>query len=301
MPEVVLAGPDGKPAVDAQTGMALTMEELLRRRGMIGYSGQMRNRPLDPYGTVTNNNEGSLSPDATPVVATNDPANGGVNGADGPIAGSDGVTVGQDGTNGPPPVPGLSKDQLETLTDNDIEGLKSAELSGLAVAGTATAAAAYLAWKALRNRGGTAVVDAVAPTGTALSAATSSNAGVIDGDYTVVSDQKRIGRPNSQITATNNQGIKAIGAPSEVALGGAQPSATARALTTGRRVNATNRAATAAQGAANRTVIAAHPKVNTKVESPIVGVLRTIGLPEAAAQQLAKNKGLLRQLGRAIR
>lgn len=33
--DTVLQGPDGKPAVDQQTGMPLTMEEMLRRRGIV--------------------------------------------------------------------------------------------------------------------------------------------------------------------------------------------------------------------------------------------------------------------------
>lgn len=39
MPEAVLAGPNGAPAIDQMTGMPLTMEELLRRRGILGYKG----------------------------------------------------------------------------------------------------------------------------------------------------------------------------------------------------------------------------------------------------------------------
>lgn len=39
MPETVLAGQNGAPAIDAMTGMPLTMEELLRRRGILAHKG----------------------------------------------------------------------------------------------------------------------------------------------------------------------------------------------------------------------------------------------------------------------
>lgn len=39
MPETILAGPDGQPAIDAETGQPLTMEEMLRRRGIMAYKG----------------------------------------------------------------------------------------------------------------------------------------------------------------------------------------------------------------------------------------------------------------------
>lgn len=39
MPEAILAGPNGGPAIDELTGMPLTMEELLRRRGILAYKG----------------------------------------------------------------------------------------------------------------------------------------------------------------------------------------------------------------------------------------------------------------------
>lgn len=39
MPEVVLAGSDGQPAIDAATGLPVTMEELLRRRGILAHKG----------------------------------------------------------------------------------------------------------------------------------------------------------------------------------------------------------------------------------------------------------------------
>jgi hypothetical protein len=39
MPEAILAGPDGKPAIDAETGQPITMEEMLRRRGIMAYKG----------------------------------------------------------------------------------------------------------------------------------------------------------------------------------------------------------------------------------------------------------------------
>lgn len=39
MPEAILAGPDGQPAIDAETGQPLTMEEMLRRGGIMAYKG----------------------------------------------------------------------------------------------------------------------------------------------------------------------------------------------------------------------------------------------------------------------
>lgn len=52
MPEVVLAGPDGAPSIDAATGMPLTMEELLRRRGILGVKGVVSPLNQSPVGTT---------------------------------------------------------------------------------------------------------------------------------------------------------------------------------------------------------------------------------------------------------
>lgn len=47
-PELVLAGPNQRdPAIAAATGQPVTIEELLRRRGLVAYQGNMRFSPLD--------------------------------------------------------------------------------------------------------------------------------------------------------------------------------------------------------------------------------------------------------------
>lgn len=71
MPEAVLAGQDGSPAIDAMTGMPLTMEELLRRRGILAAKGVVS--PLN-LGTGLGADTGSSVVDA--AIADAAAANG---------------------------------------------------------------------------------------------------------------------------------------------------------------------------------------------------------------------------------
>lgn len=51
-PELVLAGQDpSQPAIDASSGAPVTIEELLRRRGLMSYNGNMRFSPLEMSGS----------------------------------------------------------------------------------------------------------------------------------------------------------------------------------------------------------------------------------------------------------
>jgi hypothetical protein len=69
MPEAVLAGANGQPAVDAVTGLPLTMEELLRRRGILAYKGVASPlnvaAPTETVAATPANTELAASADAT--------------------------------------------------------------------------------------------------------------------------------------------------------------------------------------------------------------------------------------------
>lgn len=71
MPEAVLAGPNGGPAIDAMTGMPLTMEELLRRRGIMSTGGVVSPFAAAPVAHVDPNaaNAAINAASAAPVVS----------------------------------------------------------------------------------------------------------------------------------------------------------------------------------------------------------------------------------------
>lgn len=93
MPEAVLAGPDGKPAIDAATGMPLTMEELLRRRGILAVKGVVS--PLNQGGTpiATSPAEQALA-DAANATSTNSDSSTAAIGASPNTLDANGVPIG---------------------------------------------------------------------------------------------------------------------------------------------------------------------------------------------------------------
>lgn len=63
MPDTILAGPDGQPAIDQATQQPLTIEELLRRRGLLAVNGATRvngQAPAAPDATTANTGTGPL-------------------------------------------------------------------------------------------------------------------------------------------------------------------------------------------------------------------------------------------------
>lgn len=72
MPEAVLAGPNGQPAIDQITGMPLTMEELLRRRGILSVGGVVS--PLNSV-PVASPAQTALADSADATAANSDGSN----------------------------------------------------------------------------------------------------------------------------------------------------------------------------------------------------------------------------------
>ena len=108
--DTVLAGPDGKPAIDAATGMPLTMEAMMARRGILAVNGasspfnqQQQAQTVQPQGIVASSPEPTSVAEAikmmrqaggamnvTGVTPSVDPLNPSVNTTlPGPTAGGD--------------------------------------------------------------------------------------------------------------------------------------------------------------------------------------------------------------------
>lgn len=143
MPQTVLAGPDGKtPAIDARTGTPLTMEEMLRRNGivatgnnvsMMGPQAPMPAPQGGPPSAVQaamqarTGGAGNPAMGNAPVASTN-PAGGDGDGNDSE-AGADAAHDAQ-----------MQQMASQGLSPEAVQGLEAA---GIVAAGTAAAYAAY--------------------------------------------------------------------------------------------------------------------------------------------------------------
>lgn len=115
MPEAVLAGENGQPAIDQLTGMPLTMEELLRRRGYVGVAG-VPSAPepvmLQPVAVNGASAAEQALADAEAAAQAAQVAGGSVPTANGSLA--DGTTTLPSGSGVPPPL-----DTQQTVTSVD--------------------------------------------------------------------------------------------------------------------------------------------------------------------------------------
>lgn len=205
MAQAVLAGPDGRsPAIDQLTGQPLTMEELLRRRGILAIGGNSRPMPFanDPTGSATTATAATLAgtkaaPTMKDVAAT--------------VANSTDPSVAA----GASPVPGLSKKTLDGMSDEEIDDLAT-NLAPIIGAGAVAGLANYLLTRK-RGGGGAAAGAADATSATAennaaigqrqIGSSTAKQADIIDGEFEVV-------HPNKSLP---NQGaMKQLGAPDVV-------------------------------------------------------------------------------------
>lgn len=150
MPEAVLAGPNGQPAIDQETQQPLTMEELLRRRGMVAYGGVRRLTPPSKMQTGVDEAEiahnaaeegkegtigvSSVAPTTSAVLAQR-MSNG--------TTARDAATVKAAKSNPAKPTP----EQLEAEGVSP-ENIGAMEAAGLVAAGTA---AAYLLYRKMRG------------------------------------------------------------------------------------------------------------------------------------------------------
>lgn len=168
MPEAVLAGPDGSPAIDAMTGMPLTMEELLRRRGILAHRGVVS--PL---------NQSVASPAAPSSVV--DPTAGAAQSAMDIVAAE--AASGLDPTSVAGAIPTTNSMPIAPPAPDD-----SSMWPWLA-GGAGVAAALYGARK-LRGRGGNAAVDAVAGEGPRVNPNLYRDPTIIDAEYTEIPNER---------------------------------------------------------------------------------------------------------------
>lgn len=288
MPETVLAGPDGQPAVDAQTGQPLTIEELLRRRGLVAYGGNYRFSPPDPAGTAA-------AAQAQGQVATAKgmaPNAGGVvsrGGGMGPQGGGGAPTVVDPNDPTQTPVPTTSAGGNDAGSGNSL-------LPWLLGAG-ATTGAGTLLYQSLKNKRASAISGAGPDdpqfgsprTGTGTGT-TAPNRGsqIVEGEYTEVPRQ---GQLEGAVRQHRNQ-----------LTGGTQRQLPApqRRLPASHRENARGRAAQAASGTSAAETIEGIPPIRTISEDPAAGVARQLGISPEMLKIMQSRRGLGAILGRAL-
>jgi hypothetical protein len=244
MAEAVLQGPSGGPAIDSATGQPLTMEELLRRRGIMAYKGvvsplnQMTGAATgaDPATAVPTSEVGAALAGAPATVLTNGAPVGGMSAAPGATLAAVSGESAAAGAANLAGVPG--EDELDAMSDSQIGDL-SDWLTGLGLAGGAAALGAYLLRRKSKgtNLGGVAETvaaanDTTVPKAQPMLAAPARGDGIVDGEFSVV-DERRIAAPATRDQAVNPRTTSRSGGPAR--LNGAAPvTETARALN-GRR------------------------------------------------------------------
>jgi hypothetical protein len=194
--QTVLRGQGNEPAIDQLTGMPLTMEELLRRRGMLAYGGNVTLLPVDAANTSPPASEGASS------VSSPVPANAaGTSTSNNKVVASNGQVVDASGETGVNPTTssvavdeealkaetgGVDKATLDAMTLPELDAW--VKMAGV---GAAVAAGGLLATYLAGRRGGT---DPLAPipvgaTGDGRTAALGAD-DIIEGEYTEVDPTK---------------------------------------------------------------------------------------------------------------
>lgn len=266
--QTVLAGQDGTtPAIDATTGKPLTMEELLRRRGIVAFG----------------NNVSMMGPTAAQVVASA-PANTGNSASAAALASRAGANPAvvastmpsKGGDPASPDAPPVAPEQIAQMEQLEASGADEGSISaleglGLIAAGTAATYAAYRAWKGMRNGNGN--IDSSADLG---STGGNRNPQIIEGQFTEV--------PRVQDAATR----RALPAPQK-RIGNNSRSAVAKV-----------KAEQAAQGTTGNDVINAQQAPRTVKEPLDAGLNRTIGKDSEIVRMLKKNPGLLKLLSTGL-
>jgi hypothetical protein len=267
--QTVLAGPDGQtPAIDMATQKPLTMEEMLRRRGIVAVGNNVA--MMGPQ-AATAGPAGTATVDGTPKSATAVEMQARANGGASPAVAAS--TLPQATTTDPAATAADTEMQQLEAAGVDETSLGALEALGVVAAGTA---AAYAAWRLAKGRGngnGTA--------GTALDISSldrNGNSQIIEGDFTEV--------PATRQVVQERRG--ALPAPQRK-LGNASRSATARA-----------RAQQAASGSTNSGTIAAEAAPRTVREAPDAGLARTLGKDSKILEQLRRNPGLARLLATGL-
>lgn len=263
-----LAGPDGKtPAIDARTGQPLTMEEMLRRNGIVatGNNVSMMGAPAAqvaapvPVNTANSASAAALASRAganPAVVASTTPTNGGdpASPAALPVA--------------PEQIAQMEQLEASGADENSISALEGL---GLVAAGTAAAYGAYLAMKGMRNGNGN-----IDPSTDLGSAGSNRNPQIIEGQFTEV--------PRVQDAATR----RTLPAPQK-RIGNNSRSAVAKV-----------KAEQAARGTTGNDVINAQQAPRTVKEPLDAGLNRTIGKDSEIVRMLKKNPGLLKLLSTGL-
>lgn len=159
MAETLLRGVGDEPAVDQLTGMPLTMEELLRRRGIVAYNGNVRPSPLDASsaggGAMDALNSGAPVLDDTGALITSGTA---------PTSPSSAPLAPVDNPNAPIGPRGETPAQLDAMDDNAFNSWVEAAggWAQLAAVGAATGLGWYLAQRRARNGNLSEVASALA-------------------------------------------------------------------------------------------------------------------------------------------
>lgn len=308
MPQTVLRGPNGGPAVDNATGMQLTMEEMLRRNGIVqmGNNVSMLGPQAAPAGPVA---APSVDPTTGQPVAAS-PASGPGGAVQAAMAQrSSGAPV-ADATD-PTAAQGSDEAALAELDANDTDPsvVDMLETAGLVAVGTA---AAYAAYRAMRGRGtpqaatAPSINSAASPaavSGTVpanMAAASPSNlpaaqavpnaSNIMEGEFTEVDEPKRVAGSATQKAMAGRGAQKALPAPQKKLPNNGR-SATARAMQ-GR----------AAEGSANSNVIAGRKPTSEVVRgiaSKVPEAARpAAGIPAVLAELLKANPGIAKLLTR---
>lgn len=229
MPEAVLAGVDpSQPAIDQLTGQPLTIEELLRRRGLLAAQGRYTMFPGSSPTDVGTSAPQSAA--AAQIAANNGGASVGTVAPGGVSTASPGVVAST------APTAANNAAQLpvdESVLDGMDEGAVTALLTGLGLGGAALAA--YL----LRRRAKMQPTDAagqIAPDGVAAPRQIADGIPLVEGEVlppvqravgdhivdgevvqerTPITNTKKIAQG---ATVPDNEGPKALGAPKQVDL-----------------------------------------------------------------------------------
>lgn len=274
-----LAGPDGKtPAIDARTGQPLTMEEMLRRNGIVSVGNNVA--MLGPQEQA-----GAPVASPAPAVASAMQARAGVN----PAVAAGTLPKGGDPTStAPDAAPPLAPAQVAQMEQLEASGADEGSISaleglGLVAAGTAAMYGAYRAWKGMRN--GQPNVGTGADLG---GTGSYSNPQMIDAEFREI--ENALPAPATR---------RAVQGRSQAAL----PAPQKRIANNSRSAVAKVKAEQAARGSVGNDVINAQQAVR-KVKEPLdAGVLRTLGGGSETAEamkMLKKNPGLLRLLSSGL-
>ena len=278
--QTVLAGQDGKtPAIDATTGQPLTMEEMLRRRGIVAAGNNVS--MLGPQAAPQSNAVASpTSAVAAAMAARNGSgavANPAITASTTPAKGGDPASTDV------PPIDPAQVAQMEQLEASgaDEGSISTLEGLGLVAGGTAAAYGAYLAWKGMRNGNGTnpAAIDLGGVSG-------NRNPQIIEGEF---SEVPRVTGPAK---------MRTIGATERKAL----PAPQKRIANNSRTAVAKVKQQQAARGTSGNDVINAQQAPRTIREAPEAGLARTLGGDNTSEvlKVLKKNPGLAKLLATGL-